>query len=96
MLSLCPLSHERHPLERLEGLGFKVRNANYIIYVGACKIIRCWSQELYLLKKLSMEYVHLTSYSRMRVNLAAQVNSYFHGKFAFAIRLIPCIILGVK
>ena len=36
------------------------------------------SQGLYLLKKLSMEHVHLTSYSRMRVNLAAQVNS---GKF---------------
>ena len=33
------------------------------------------SQGLYLLKKLSKEHIHLTSYSRMRVDLAAEVCS---------------------
>jgi hypothetical protein len=31
------------------------------------------SKGLYLFKKLTLEHVKLTSYSRMRVNLAAQV-----------------------
>ena len=35
--------------------------------------LRQRSGGLYLLKKLSMEHIKLTSYSRMRVNLAAEV-----------------------
>ena len=31
------------------------------------------SEGLFLLKKLSKEHLHLTSYSRMRVNLAVEV-----------------------
>ncbi len=37
------------------------------------------SQGLYLLKKLSKDHVHLTSYSRMRVSLAAEVNLLYTG-----------------
>lgn len=33
----------------------------------------CRSSGLFLLKKLKLEHVHMTSYSRMRVSLAAQV-----------------------
>lgn len=33
------------------------------------------SKGLYMLKKLSREHLHLTSYSRMRVDLAVEVSS---------------------
>lgn len=35
-------------------------------------------QGLHLLHKLKFEHVHLTSFSRMRVNLAAQVSTHLH------------------
>lgn len=35
------------------------------------------SEGLYILKKLSKEHLNLTSFSRMRVDLAAEVSSYY-------------------
>ena len=35
------------------------------------------SEGLYMLKKLSKEHLDLTSYSRMRVNLAVEVHNYY-------------------
>ena len=36
-----------------------------------------FSQGLYLLPKLTIEHIQLNSYSRMRVDLAAQVSDFF-------------------
>ena len=36
------------------------------------------SEGLALVKKLKYEHIHLSSYSKMRVDLAAQVSMYFY------------------
>ena len=73
---------------------FTKNNGKHILWEHLCHLHAYTQAEsgLYVGHRLTYEHVHLTSYSKMKVNLAAQVFIYNCNKLIGYIQLIITII----